>query len=155
MYWLKAMLGYWVAKYDADVLGHILGGMTNEVNTIGSPNDARPWKWVARANVLSRMCLYHHIFDRDWVARQMRSTLLGRQMMQGHWNWLLGPTCWVGCVYMHYSRNMNCWEIGWQCINYWIVICVGIVILLLVVRDNCYTALLSVKFIVWVMFYCR
>ena len=34
--------GYWVTKYDVDILGHILGGMTDEANTVRSPSDARP-----------------------------------------------------------------------------------------------------------------
>ena len=39
---MKAMLGYCVAKYEADVLGHVSGGMTNEVNMDRSPTEAMP-----------------------------------------------------------------------------------------------------------------
>ena len=31
-----------VTKYDSDVLGHILGGMTDEVSTVESPSDTKP-----------------------------------------------------------------------------------------------------------------
>ena len=51
---MKSTPGYQVTKYDTDVLGHILGGMIDEVSTVGLPSDARPWEWIAGANVLSR-----------------------------------------------------------------------------------------------------
>ena len=50
---MKATLEYWVVKYDADVLGYILGSMTNEVNMDGSPSEAMPRYWVAGTNMLS------------------------------------------------------------------------------------------------------
>ena len=40
IYYLKATPGYWVAKYDADVLSHIVCGMTNGVNMDGLPSEA-------------------------------------------------------------------------------------------------------------------
>ena len=50
---MKATPIYWIAKYDVDVLGHILGSMTNEVNMDGSPSEAMPRYLVARTNMLS------------------------------------------------------------------------------------------------------
>ena len=47
MYGLKATLGYWVVKYDADVLV-IYCGMTNKVNMDGSSSEAMPGYWVER-----------------------------------------------------------------------------------------------------------
>ena len=52
---MKVMPRYWVAKYDADVLGHILGSMTNEVNMDGSPSEAMLGYWVAKTNMLSHL----------------------------------------------------------------------------------------------------
>ena len=52
---MKAMPGYWVAKYDADILDYILGSMTNEVNMDGSPSEAMTGYWVAGTNILSRL----------------------------------------------------------------------------------------------------
>ena len=62
---------------------------------------ATPWWWVAS----------------DWVAWQTRSVRSSRQIKQGHENRLLGPTCWVGYVYMHHIvggminevSTVECW----------------------------------------------
>ena len=50
---MKATPRYWVAKYDADVLGHILGGMTNKANMDWWPNEVMLGYWVVETNVLS------------------------------------------------------------------------------------------------------
>ena len=52
---MKTTPGYWVAKYDVDVLGHILGSMTNEVNMDGLPSEAMPGYWIVGTNMLSRL----------------------------------------------------------------------------------------------------
>ena len=52
---MKATPGYCVVKYDADVLGHISSGMTNEVNIEELPNEAMPEYEVVGTNMLSRL----------------------------------------------------------------------------------------------------
>ena len=36
----------------------LLGCMTDEVSTVEVPRDAMPREWVAKADMLGRMCLY-------------------------------------------------------------------------------------------------
>ena len=52
---MMATPGYWVAKYNADVLGHVLGSMTNKVNMDRSPSEAIPEYWVIGTNMLSHL----------------------------------------------------------------------------------------------------
>ena len=55
---------------------------------------------------------------RNWVAWQTRSARLSYQTIQGHENGLLGPTCWVGCVYMNHIVDRD-W-VAWQTRSAWL-----------------------------------
>ena len=70
--------------------------------------NAMQWYWVAKANVLGQMCLNAPLLlgcMTDDV-----STIV-EPKIQWHDIRLLKLMCWVRCVYMHHSGNVNCWII--------------------------------------------
>ena len=76
----------------------LLGGMTDDVNTVGSQRHKAMKMGCWGQRVGSDVSIYTILLGgmKDDVST------VGSQTTQGHENRLLGPTCWVGCVYMHH-----------------------------------------------------
>ena len=89
---------------------------------ICTPAQAYIWDIVIESLSCDMMSKYWVIYEtswliatlrcwvtRDWVAWQMRSTWVGRQVKQCHNNGLLGSTCWV--VLCLDASLFECWKL--------------------------------------------